>query len=290
MAGFPAPFVKFREDDSNGLPLAAGKLYSYAAGTSTPLATYTTQALNVPNLNPTVLDASGRAEIWIEDGIGYKFILNDSAGNLIWSVDNVEVPQIEAPSAPQEVPPGGIVMYGGATAPTNWLLCDGSAVSRTTYSALFAIIGTAYGAGNGSTTFNVPDVRQRFPLGKAASGTGVTLGSTGGTIDHTHTGPSHTHTIAAHTHTLSAHTHTVPYSGWTTALNTPPLAGILQAGGSGVGAEASVTQATTTNVSGAPNTPDTAANTAALATDAGGTAVTGTGNPSFVVVNFIIKT
>jgi microcystin-dependent protein len=88
---------------------------------------------------------------------------------------------------PYIMPPGAILAYGGASAPSGWLLCDGSAVSRTTYADLFAAIGTAYGTGDGSTTFNLPDLRQRFPLGKAASGTGSTLGGTGGSIDHSHT-------------------------------------------------------------------------------------------------------
>ncbi len=60
---------------------------------------------------------------------------------------------------------GSIQMYGGATAPSGWLLCDGSAVSRTTYSALFKVIGTAYGSGDGNTTFNVPNFSGRFPIG-----------------------------------------------------------------------------------------------------------------------------
>lgn len=67
------------------------------------------------------------------------------------------------------VPTGAILPYGAATAPTYYLLCDGSAVSRSTYADLFAIISTTYGVGNGSTTFNVPDLRGRFPLGYAAS-------------------------------------------------------------------------------------------------------------------------
>lgn len=67
------------------------------------------------------------------------------------------------------------------------MLCDGSAVSRTTYKYLFAEIGTTYGAGDGSTTFNIPDCRQRFFIAKGTSGTGSTLGETGGTIDHIHT-------------------------------------------------------------------------------------------------------
>ncbi len=83
-------------------------------------------------------------------------------------------------------PTGGIIMWVNAVAPTGWLMCDGAAYSRTTYAALFALCGTTYGAGDGSTTFNIPDCRQRFIIGKAAAGTGSTLGGTGGVIDHTH--------------------------------------------------------------------------------------------------------
>ena len=64
---------------------------------------------------------------------------------------------------------GAIQMYGGATAPAGWLLCDGSAVSRTTYSKLFEVLGTAYGEGDGSTTFNVPNFSGRFPIGHCNS-------------------------------------------------------------------------------------------------------------------------
>lgn len=71
---------------------------------------------------------------------------------------------------------GEIRMYGASSAPTGWLLCDGSAVSRSTYSVLFGIIGTNYGIGNGSTTFNVPDLRGRTPIGY---GTGTGGGSSG---------------------------------------------------------------------------------------------------------------
>ena len=67
------------------------------------------------------------------------------------------------------VPPGMIAPYAGKTAPEGWLLCDGSAVSRTTYADLYAAIGTTYGAGNGSTTFALPDLRGRVPAGANAS-------------------------------------------------------------------------------------------------------------------------
>jgi microcystin-dependent protein len=63
------------------------------------------------------------------------------------------------------VPAGSVAMYGGAAAPTGWLLCDGSAVSRTTYADLFAVVSTTYGVGNGTTTFNLPDARGVFVRG-----------------------------------------------------------------------------------------------------------------------------
>jgi microcystin-dependent protein len=89
---------------------------------------------------------------------------------------------------PYIMPPGGIIPYGGATAPAGWLLCDGSLVSKTTYADLFAVIGHTYNGGvdPGGGNFKLPDMRQRFPLGKAASGTGATLGGTGGVVDHGH--------------------------------------------------------------------------------------------------------
>lgn len=87
-------------------------------------------------------------------------------------------------------PAGVMQMYGGSSAPTGWLLCDGTAVSRSTYSALFAVIGTTFGAGNGTTTFNVPDMRSRMPIG-VGTGTGLsarTLAGTGGVESVTLTG------------------------------------------------------------------------------------------------------
>jgi len=66
----------------------------------------------------------------------------------------------------QAMPIGAVIDFGGTTAPVGWLLCYGQAISRSTYSALYAIIGDAYGAGDGSTTFNVPDLRGRVVAGR----------------------------------------------------------------------------------------------------------------------------
>lgn len=94
------------------------------------------------------------------------------------------------------VPYGTIVMYGGTTAPSGWLLCFGQAVSRATYTNLFTAISTNFGVGDGSTTFNLPDLRGRVAVGKddmggSAAGrvTGAaTQGATGGaeTVTHNH--------------------------------------------------------------------------------------------------------
>jgi microcystin-dependent protein len=65
-------------------------------------------------------------------------------------------------------PPGVVFPFAGSASPDGWLLCDGSAVSRTTYAALFATIGSAWGYGDNSTTFNLPDMRGRFPRGRDA--------------------------------------------------------------------------------------------------------------------------
>ena len=95
--------------------------------------------------------------------------------------------------------PGHISLYGGSTAPSGWMLCNGAAISRTDYAALFAAIGTKYGVGNGTTTFNIPDLRGRIPVGLDATQTEFdNLGEKGGAKTHTLTEaelPSHTHTV-----------------------------------------------------------------------------------------------
>lgn len=101
---------------------------------------------------------------------------------------------------------GMVMAFPVETPPNGWLVCNGQAVSRTTYSALFALIGTTYGAGNGSTTFNLPDCRGYFirglDLGRGVD-TDRALGSnqTDEVKAHTHTGT--TTEAGAHTHSYS---------------------------------------------------------------------------------------
>ena len=104
--------------------------------------------------------------------------------------------------------PGVIQMYAGNSAPNGWLICNGQAVSRTTYAALFAVIGTTYGTGNGSTTFNIPNLVNKTVRGSNS------LGKTGGADTITLTTaqiPAHSHGVGTlATNNTGAHTHKIP--------------------------------------------------------------------------------
>lgn len=85
----------------------------------------------------------------------------------------------------QVIPTGSVIARLSTSVPVGWLVCNGQEVPRATYPTLFATIGTIYGAGNGTTTFNVPDFRDRFLYGKGSTSA---LGDTGGESEHTLTG------------------------------------------------------------------------------------------------------
>lgn len=136
-----------------------------------------------------------------------------------------------ATSDKQYIPPTGLVApFAGATAPTGWLLCYGQQVGRsgsTGYPNLFAVIGTTYGVGDGSTTFNLPDLRGRAAIGldnlggSAASrvAAATALAQAAGTETHHHQGPSHTHgggTLESQLFSLNV----VPY-GWLDGTTLP---------------------------------------------------------------------
>ena len=342
------PTAKAQFIDAAGIPLAGGLLYTYAAGSTTPQATYTDSTSSTANSNPIVLDSRGEANIWLS-GSTYKFTLCDANNTEIWTVDNIAAPStalspvftsnvtistdsagpallitqtgagaairvqdsadpdsspfvvdtsgqvgigtatpsnaldvaggaiqistsggtartvmsadstdsifsinddrnftvktntatrltinstaatstvpVVLPSAPTTTlqaatkgyvdgltgaPAGVIMAFAGTTAPTGFLSCDGSAISRTTYATLFAAIGTTWGAGNGSTTFNVPDLRGMFMRGTGTNGTGSSSGAVGPSVgtyaadtylNHSHTATS---TDSGHTHQVTS--------------------------------------------------------------------------------------
>ena len=108
---------------------------------------------------------NGRAPMQGELNLGNFKIKNVARGTA--SSDAVNKSQLDSQNTNLQnqintlIPKGAIFPYGGITAPDGWLICDGSEISRTTYADLFAVIGTAYGEGNGTTTFNLPDGRER---------------------------------------------------------------------------------------------------------------------------------
>ncbi len=107
-------------------------------------------------------------------------------------------------------PTGQLTLFGSITPPSGWLLCDGSAIDRTVYAALFSIIGTTFGIGDGTTTFNIPDLRGKFVIGAGTIPVGTTGGSSSVTLSTTEL-PAHTHTITdpGHNHSTLATTSNV---------------------------------------------------------------------------------
>lgn len=105
---------------------------------------------------------------------------------------------------------GMVEMISYGTPDAGRLMCDGTAYSRITYATLFSKIGTTYGAGDGTTTFNVPNFKKRIPIGVDSATASIdTLGKTTGSFDHSHTTPNHSHNIASHTHDMANHTHNI---------------------------------------------------------------------------------
>jgi hypothetical protein len=172
--------------DNNGVPLNGGLLYTYQAGSSTPLATYTDINGTTANTNPIVLNASGRLanEVWLTYGFNYKFVLQNSAGSTIGTYDNIYGIVGVQTAVGTTIPAGIISLWYGSigSVPTGWYLCDGS---------------------NGT-----PDLRDRFIVG---AGSTYSVGGTGGATTHTITTsemPSHSHT-ATSTVTDPGHNHII---------------------------------------------------------------------------------
>ena len=149
-------------------------------------------AIRSSNLSATAPSPAFAGLMWFDTTDDELKIRNES--NTAWIV----IAKFSSNKNIADTPAGAILQYAGSSAPSGWLLCDGSVVSRTTYADLFAAISTTYGAGNGSTTFGIPDLRGRVPVG-SGQGSGLTnrtLGSESGAETHTLSDaemPSHHH-------------------------------------------------------------------------------------------------
>lgn len=163
----------------------------------------------------------------------------------------IAVAQLAAAVAAALCPAGVVLPYGGTSAPTGWLLCDGSAVSRSTYATLFSAIGVAFGSGNGTTTFNVPDTRGRFIRGlQGAASAGASNGREDATdvaarVASASGGNTGNNVGSLQYNDAKAHTHT-----WNMGTGYGATAGSFFATGLGQGDAGSVGTVTTTSSGG----------------------------------------
>jgi microcystin-dependent protein len=231
------PYPIFKAFTADGTLGIGYKLYTYKAGTTTLLTTYQDEAATIPNTNPIVLDSLGEAEVFITESA--KLTLTDPDGAVVpgWPVDNIDPTSVDAASvsfAPTgaltstnvqdaieeiaasvadfadmeiNISPGLIMAWLASTPPSGFLECDGTAVSRTTYANLFLVISDDYGAGDGTTTFNLPDLRGEFLRGWD-HGAGVDPGAAtrtnrGDTTTGDNVGTKQAEAYKAHTHGLS---------------------------------------------------------------------------------------
>jgi microcystin-dependent protein len=186
-------------------------------------------------------------------------------------------------------PVGEIAMWSTNTAPTGWLLCDGTPANRSTYSALHSLMqaaGYPYGAGNGSTTFGIPNLQGKFPVGKDASAEFDVLGETGGGKTNA-LGVSN---LPAHSHSVSDPTHRHEEAGRDT--NSTTAYKYLQRIG-GAGTNYDVVASSLTRWDSITNPQTTYAATGVTVPTSGGNG-TGTGNafnilPPYFAINFIIR-
>ena len=148
----------FQFFNNDGLPLNGGKIQTYQAGSTTPLATYTDSSGLIANTNPIILGTDGRppSTIWLEDGFFYKFVLSTASDVVIQTYDNLYGIIGTAPSPPTPLPAGTIVLWSGSigSIPAGWVLCNGN---------------------NGT-----PDLRNRFVVG---AGSTYSVDASGGSAD-----------------------------------------------------------------------------------------------------------
>jgi len=187
----------------------------------------------------------GSSKLKVKDaGITSTQLATDSVITAKIQDGAVTAAKLDAGAVSVLMPSGSLMPYAGASAPTGYLLCDGAAISRSTYSTLFGVLSTTYGAGDGSTTFNIPDLRGRVIAGQDDMGgssanrlTGLTGGVDGDVLGGAGGGESHT----LSTSELPAHDHNLPVDIGG-ALN---IQSLTSTGGSDQGYDGSVDSAST---------------------------------------------
>ena len=239
--------------------------------------------------NPTSTDVVSQADDHLRL---IKSTIKASFPNITGAVTATQSDLNSATSS--NMPSGAILAFAGSSAPTGFLICDGSAISRSTYASLFAIISTTYGVGDGSNTFNLPDLRERVIAGKTSSAslltsgvsgiTSTTLGNTGGVQGVTLTSgqsglPAHNHSL-----TMNAHTHSFtspPHSHTVTGVTGSGLgAGVVAGGGTVTTSSVAVTGTNSTETTTGTIGNVTASNASSAHTNVQPT----------IILNYCIKT
>ena len=167
--------------------------------------------------NDSIIDVKDDRNFVVKTNATTILTVNDGAATTTVPVVLPGNPSTSLQAAPKQyvdtaqttaAPPGAIMAFAGASAPTGWLAANGALVSRTTYAALCAAIGTTWGAGDGSTTFGLPDLRGTFLRGSGTNATGASSGAVGPAVGtyaaDTYLNHSHTATQASHNHTVTA--------------------------------------------------------------------------------------
>lgn len=276
--------------------------------------TLTNKTLTSPKINENVALTATSTELNVLDGI------TASTTELNYTDGVTAAIQTQLNN---NTPIGSVTMWVTGTAPTGWLLCQGQAVSRTTYASLFSVISTTYGVGDNSTTFNLPDLRGRVPMGagtgrNVADSADLTARTLGAKISDAETvtltaaqsgSPAHDHSVTSvtgGTHTASgsistgshSHTLTMEYSGDAThdhaisGISNPRPAmksdggsagTIGNSNGTAIASEGNLGGSASVTVANHSHTIDIAENTAANAAEAH------TNTQPSTVINFIIK-
>jgi len=204
-------------------------------------------------------------------------------------------------------PVGGLMIYAATDPPAGWLICNGQAVSRETYGVLFAVIGLTYGTGDGLTTFNVPDMRDRFPVG---AGSTYSLNTKGGSTtvaltsaqlaSHSHSGSassagSHSHSASASSGTsvfdAGSHQHQTRDEG---SGSTPGTAAGVQFLAAGAGtayrmADSAGSHSHSASTSTSVSIDSSSAHSHTVSTDPTGSGTAHENRPPYIGLNFIIK-